>query len=405
VRDILYLHLRDSAPDATLAYALVPAQPGAGIQAQRGTLDAICALAAGRRVVAFVAGADVRLAAVQVPARDEARVLQAAPYVLEDQLAEDVDTLHFAIGAPGSAAGGAHPVAIVARARMAAWLDGLRERAVRPDALLPETLCLPSPEAGHWTGLAESGRVTVRTGAWTGFSCALDDLASYLLIADPDARAAVRLFVTRDVEFDFSRAGRPLELLPGYGSGLEVLARHWQPSASINLLQGAYSGKQAWQGPTGPWRIAATLAAAWLVVASTGYAVDTWRLGRELAAQTGRNFARCQQVFPKDCVSEPLVPDVVERQARVLRAGAGGAAPLFELLGGLSAALQAAPGLTLESLELREGALYLGLTGGDLQALEKLRAWYDTRRDARLEVETANAGSSGVQVRVKLTPA
>jgi general secretion pathway protein L len=404
VRDTLYIQLRDAAPDAPLAYALASAQPGAGAQAQRAPLDTILALAAGRRVVAFVPGADVRLASVQLPARAPAKILQAAPFALEDQLAEDVDTLHFAIGPPGQADGGAHPVALVARARMEAWLAPLRARSVRPEALLPETLCLPAPEAGHWTGLAESGRVTVRTGAWTGFTCALDDLGAYLQIADPDARSALRLFVARDVESDFSRAGRPVELLPGYGSGLEVLARHWQAAGPINLLQGAYSEKQDWQQLAGPWRFAAALAAAWLVAGGAYYLADTWRLGRDLAQQEQRNFARCQQVFPRDCVSEPMVANVVEQQARLLGAGTG-RAPLFQLLGSLSAALQATPGLTLDSLEFREGALFLGLTGTDLQVLEGLRAWYETRPDARLTVEAANAGSSGVQIRVKLAPA
>src|SRR5690349_2170785 len=111
MRDTLYLQLRDAAPDARLCYALAAGDPGVGIQAQQGTLDAILALAAGRRVVLFVPGADVRLATVQVPARAVPRILQAAPYALEDQFAEDVDTLHFAIGTPGSADGGAHPVA------------------------------------------------------------------------------------------------------------------------------------------------------------------------------------------------------------------------------------------------------------------------------------------------------
>lgn len=404
MRDTLYIQLRDAAPDALLAYALASAQPGAAAQVQHGTLDAILALATGRRVVAFVPGADVRLAAVQVPARAAAKILQAAPYALEDQLADDVDTLHFAIGAPGAADGGAHPIAIVARARMEAWLAPLRARSVRLDALLPETLCLPAPEAGHWTGLAESGRVTVRTGAWSGFTCALDDLGTCLQIADPDGRASVRLFVARDAESDFSRAGRTLELLPGYASGLEVLARHWQPVGTINLLQGAYSDKQDWQRLAAPWRLAGALALAWLATSAVYYAADAWRTGRELAAQTAGNFARCQQVFPKDCVSEPLMAAVVEQQARLL-SGAGGRAPLFQLLGSLSAALAANPGLTLESLQFREGALHLGLTGTDLQALENLRAWYETRRDARLQVEAANAGTGGVQIRVKLSPA
>lgn len=405
MRDTLYIQLRDPAPDAVLAYALASAQPGAAAQVQRGTLDAILAHAAGRRVVAFVPGADVRLAAVQVPARAAAKVLQAAPYALEDQLAEDVDTLHFALGTPGGAGGGAHPVALVARARMEAWLAPLRARSVRLDALLPETLCLPAPDAGHWTGLAEAGRVTVRTGAWTGFTCALEDLGTCLQIADPDGRAAVRLFVARDAESDFSRAGRALELLPGYGSGLEVLARHWQQAGAINLLQGAYSDREDWQRLARPWRLAGALALAWLVASGAWYAADVWRTGRELAAQTARNFARCQQVFPRDCVSEPLMPAVVEQQARLLRGGGAGRAPLFELLGSLSAALAANPGLTLESLQFREGALHLGLTGADLQALESLRAWYESRREARLQVEAANAGADGVQIRVKLTAA
>jgi general secretion pathway protein L len=405
VRDTLYIQLRDAAPDAPLAYALASSEPGAAAQVQRGALDAILPLAAGRRVVAFVPGSHVRLAAVQVPARTEARILQAAPYALEDQLAEDVDTLHFAIGAPGQADGGAHPVAIVARERLEAWLAPLRAHGVRPDALLPETLSLPPPDGASWTGLAEAGQVTVRTGAWSGFTCPLDDFATYLQIADPEARTPVRLFIARDVEFDFSRAGRPVELLPGYGSGLEVLARHWQPASTINLLQGAYSEKQDWQRLAAPWRVASALAVAWLVVSAAYFGIDTWRLGRELEAQRQDNFARCQNLFPQDCVSDLRVRELVDQKAGLLRAGGGGRAPLFDLLGTLGAALQATPGLTLEGLEFREGALYLSLTGSDLQTLESLRAWYDTRRGARLDVESANAGSGGVQIRVKLTPA
>jgi general secretion pathway protein L len=404
VRDTLYLQLRDVASDQSLAYALASAQPGVGVQVQHGTLDTILALAGTRRVVAFVPGADVRLAAVQVPARSAPKILQAAPYALEDQLAEDVETLHFAIGAPGQAEGGAHPVAIVARERMEHWLAPLRGRSVKPDALVPETLCLPAPEPGQWVGLAEGGRVTMRTGPYAGFACTLEDLGTYLQLADPEARATVRVFVTRDVEFDFSRAGRPIELLPGYASGLEVFARHWQAANPINLLQGAYSAKQDFQ-LAGPWRRAAALAAIWLGLTAVYVAADAWRTSRELAAQTQANFERCKQVFPRDCVSEQLMPAVIEQQARLLRPGAGGAPPLFQLLATLGAALQANPGLTLESMQFREGALYLALTGSDLQALENLRAWYGARRDAQLQVETANAGTTGVQIRVKLVPA
>ena len=85
MRDTLYVQLRDAAPDAPLAYALASAQPGVGVQVQQATLEAILALAGGRRVVLFVPGADVRLTAVKVPARTPQRILQAAPYALENR--------------------------------------------------------------------------------------------------------------------------------------------------------------------------------------------------------------------------------------------------------------------------------------------------------------------------------
>jgi general secretion pathway protein L len=213
----------------------------------------------------------------------------------------------------------------------------------------------------------------------------------------------LRLFVTRDVAFDFSALGRPLELLPGYASALEVLTRHWQGSTSINLLQGTYSEAEDWQRLALPWRLAGVLAVTWVAIAVTHQATAAWRNGRELAALSAANFQRCQQVFPRDCVREELMPAVIEQQTRLLRGG-GSRAPLFQLLGSLNAALAANPGLTLESLQFREGALYLSLTGADLQALESLRSWYGSRRDAQLQVETANAGTTGVQIRLKLTP-
>lgn len=405
MRDTLYLQLRDAAPEAPLSYALASAQPGVGVQGQRAPLDTILALAPGRRLVLFVPGADVRLASVQVPARAPQKILQAAPYALEEQLAEDVDTLHFAIGAPGRGEDGGHPVAVVARTRMDRWLAPLQAAGLRADAVVPETLGLPAPDAGYWTGLAEPHGASIRTGPYSGFTCALDDLDACLAIADPDARATLRLFVTREVEFDFSRVSRPLELLPGYASGLEVLARHWQPDASIDLLQGTYAEAEDWRRLAKPWRLAAGLAAAWLVVSAAYAGASAWRTGKELASLNRSNFERCQEVFPKDCVREELMPSVIAQQARLLRGGAGSRAPLLALLGSLSAGLQVTPGLTLESIQFREGALYLGLTGSDLQALEALRTWYASRRDARLEVEAANAGASGVQIRLKLVPA
>ena len=405
MRDTLFIQLRDAAPDAPVACALVSGAPGASIPVEHDALDAVLARAAGRRIVLFVPGVDVRLATVQVPARQEQKVLQAAPYALEDQLAEDVDTLHFAIasGASRRPAGEPHPVAIVARERMDHWLAPLRERNLAADAVVAETLSLPAPEAGRWTALAEPGRVTVRTGTFAGFSCSLADLEAYLQLADASGQIPLRLFVSKDVEYDFTRLGRPMELLPGYGSPLEVLVRHWRDATSINLLQGAYSQRQQWQGLGRPWRIAAAIVVGWAAVALAGEAAQALRAGAEIRRLEQANLERYKALFPGATRFDNLA--LQTQQQMVALRGGGGAAPLLQLLDAVAASLSANPGLTLQSMQFRDGALYLSLTGTDLQALENLRAWYGAHPATLLSVQDTNAAPDGVQIRLKLTAA
>ena len=399
MRDTLYIQLREPDADGRVPYALAGSQPELGLRTEHATLDTILGLAAGRRVVVFVPGADVRLAAVTVPARQPQKVLQAAPYALEDQMAEDVDTLHFAIGP--RQAGGSHPVAVASRERMDGWLSPLRARGVTPDALLPETLCLPTPEPDQWTAMVETERVVVRSGAYSGFACPLADLDSYLQLADPDARMRMRLFVTGGVDQDFTRLNRPVELIPGHAETLDVLVRYYRPESGINLLQGAYSQKEDWRRLAQPWRAAAAIALAWAGLALAHASVQSHRLGQELKSQDDKNLARFQALFP----AETKIVDLAAQTEQKLTALQGGAtnAPWFQLLEVVSAALAANPGLSVKSLQFREGALYLSLTGSDLQAFESMRVWFESRRDARISDVQANSGTDGVQVRLKMT--
>lgn len=404
MRDTLYLQLREPAADGTLAYVLTGADETLGIKVEHAPLEQILGLATGRRLVLFVPGADVRLTTASVPARQLQKILQAVPYALEDQLAEDVETLHFAVTLDPRRRRSAdvHPVAIVARARMEAWLAPLRARNLKPEAVVPETLCLPPPEPDHWTGYAESDRVTLRTGMYTGFACALADLPLYLEMADPEHQIPLRLNVVNEVAQDFTALARPLELLPGNISALELFVRGYRPEQAINLLQGAYSGQEGWQRLVKPWRLALGVALGWLVFAFGVQALQAVQLGKELRKQDADNIARFQALYPEETRIVDLSAQVQQKLAQL---HGGAKAPMFQLLGALSAALAANTGLTLQSVQFREGAMYLGLTGTDLQALENLRGWFASHHDATLEVQSANAGAAGVQIRLKLTPA
>jgi general secretion pathway protein L len=253
-----------------------------------------------------------------------------------------------------------------------------------------------------WHALADARQVLVRNGAWSGFACEIDELPGFLSLADPDKAHRLRLRITTENHRDWTRLDWPLELFPGVPGGLAALASSYRPEQSINLLQGGYAQSRDLLKLWAPWRLAAGLALAWIVVGAAAFAIDTWRLSTELERQSEANVARFQALFPNEARVVDLSAQL-DQQLRALSAsGAGGS--LFALLEALTQAMGATPDLKLTGLQYRDGALFLSLTGTDLQVLEALRNWFAENRIAALEVQSANAESGGAQIRAKLSP-
>lgn len=369
---------------------------------QQAPLREALARAVDKRLVVLLPTADVRLMRVSVAARSTAKILQAAPYQLEDQLADDVDDLHFALGP--RLPDGSHAIAVVARSRMDAWLALLREAQLQPEQFIPEVLCLPIGEPGLWSALAEPGQVTVRTGETATFVCENEDLLSMLQMSDPQRQQRLRIAVPRDVTADFTRLDWPLELLPGHGSALEALL-HGLPFASgWNLLQGDYSVAADRRRALQPWKLPAALAAGWLLVAGLSHGVHAYTLGQQLDQQDALNQQRFLSLFP----GETRIVDLtlqLDQQAAALRGNGSGSSGFLTLTESLTRALAAAPGLSLQGLQFRDGALYANLSGSDLQQLDALQNWFQQNPQARYERESVNSGTEGVQIRIKLSSA
>ncbi|WP_169577754.1 type II secretion system protein GspL [Sinimarinibacterium sp. CAU 1509] len=401
MRETLYIRLGVVDPDTPVAFCIARADAVASFVVEHAPLRALASQAAHRRVVVLVPSADLRLTSASIPARQGAKALQAAPFFLEDQLADDIDDLHFALGA--RQADGVWPVAVVGRERMNAWQSLLSDSGLRADALIPDALSLSVPDAQHFSVLIDGSQVIVRTDASGGFVCQREDLELCLGIADPDKVRTLRLIVPRDQAFDPSTLSWPHELSHGFAEPLEALLQNLRGSQPINLLQGNYSIQQDWLRYAGPWRVAAGLAGIAFVLAAANHGVQAYRLGAELEAQDAANRQRYQQIFP----AETRIVDLsAQLDQQLTRLNGGQSGPAFvSLMSVLAEAVDAVKGLTTQSVQFREGALYVSLSSDSLQALEKLKAWFETSRPARMEVQSANAGSEGVQIRIKLSPA
>src|ERR1700685_2217700 len=97
-----WLIIRLPRTPAEQASWIVADARGVAIEAPAGGPLALAQpAAAGRHVCVLVPGTDVLMMEPELPTKAGAKLAQMVPYALEEQLADDIDDLHFAIGRRG----------------------------------------------------------------------------------------------------------------------------------------------------------------------------------------------------------------------------------------------------------------------------------------------------------------
>ena len=129
-----------------------------------------------RLVVCFaVPGADARLLTLPVTAAEKKHISKSLPFTLEEQVAADIDDLHFA---SCSLDKDTLAVAIVLAQKMQQW-QGLLADFPGISQWLPEPLLLPWQQ-GEWCLVVEADTVIVRLGQCEGFTVESDMLSTLL---------------------------------------------------------------------------------------------------------------------------------------------------------------------------------------------------------------------------------
>ncbi len=356
-----------------------------------GAGEAPASAAAGRRVEVLVPAEDVHLCRARVPGRNRQRVLRAIPYALEEQLADEVESLHFAIGP--AAEDGDYPVAVVARARMNGWLESLQDMGLAPDRLLPDALALPLADDA-WSLLVDGDRALVRRDAWNGFALDTALLPGWfeLLAGREEAPPRVRVFGDAAVDLGVIEVEREDT---GGAPPLAILARGRARTEAIDLLQGSYGRREELGRLLRPWRATAVLLAAGLLLFLVSTGIDYYRLSREndrLAAEIEQLYRR---TFP-DAKRVVNARAQMEQRLKSLRRRAGQAgADFFGLLGETGKVLQQTPGIQVRGVNYRDGRLDLELTADNLQVLDRLKQ--KLVAGGRLAAEIQSATSEGGQ--------
>lgn len=407
----------------TLVLRLDPADHGVGTwivaddQGRRigapgaGPIDATEPVAAGRRVVVLVPAVDVLLTSVALPVRGASKVLRALPFALEEQIAEDIEALHFAAGR--MAADGMVTAAAVDREQLEAWLASLAEAGLEVQVICSEAEgCPAAPNHLNW--VLDADRCLARSGDGLPVLLEIESVAEALRFGpgfpgeSGDARH-LSVYVTPEGRM---RHGEALEAMRGELASLEMrilpdgvlphLAAGVVSREPINLLQGRYAPRTQLDRLWKPWRAAAALLAVLAVVMVGQQALRLVQLKQEEARLDAAIAEAFQQALPGARMEDPRFQ--VERRLAALRGtGSDSNESFLTALEAVGGALGETPGITLQSVSYRAGVLDLRLQAPSVDSLERIRQ--SVGRDGRFTatIQQATQRPEGVEGRIQLT--
>lgn len=397
MRDNLFIRL-DATDEVTWFTESEPAQ------VRKGALAEAAAGAVGKQVIVVVPGTDVILTKVAVPTRNRNRMAAAVPYLLEEQLAADVDESHFALGERD--AEGRVAVAVVSQARMDAWLALLAEAGLQADKLIPETLLLPySPD--DWSLLIERDRVSLRTAAQGGLSMDSANAAFILRHAVAEAESAparLQVWVASDAadavslpnDLQVDMRIEPLDVPP-----LVFLARRAHEVFVMDLLQGRYSRREQLGRMWRPWRPVAALLAVWVVLQ---FGVKFIQL-HELRMQDDKLREEISQIYMRTFPEAKRVVDArlqMQQHLTELRGGTGTVGEFLKLLAEVSGPTASLGGVEIDRLSYKDGEINIALMISDLQRLEQLKDGLSGETHLAVEIQSATARDKRVEARLQI---
>jgi len=386
-----------------------------------GTAEELAAFAIDNKVVALAPAGQVLRISASVPLKGNAKIRQALPFALEEQLVGDIDTQHFAFS--GKNADGLLPVAVVDRVLLQSWLDPLADSGIQLDALYAESDAVESAPA-TMSVLIDEGQAIVRDA--NGNVTATDTPSLPLILEmlleqqaeqlENDATVVpVDLRITCDTATheEYGDAWDKLRLrvdnldvsiLPD--GALPLLAANITASPGINLLQGEYTPKRELPIEWENWRVAAGLLGAFVLLVFILQGLTYWQLNRADSALDAAAGEVLEATFPGVDPGDNPWNELSNRLGSSETAADDPASTSFvQAVEVLSAAFVQTPGIKMETLNYRSGVVDIQLLAPDVAALDNLSKLIAKDGRFSAEILSANPSDKVVKGRLQITGA
>ena len=343
-------------------------------------------------------GEDVRLQRLTISPEEKKHLAKSLPFMLEEQLAGDVEQLHFASAALD---GLDYAVAICTTAKMHQWQSLLAEF----DGVglwASEALLLPWREE-EWCLLFEADKVLLRTGVCEGISVERELLPVVMTSALAEAEPPKALVVYGlEQAVELAEIPESLHAVVQWRKGDFCTALLLADTSSVkpNLLHGDFSVRlplsRWWQ----QWRLAAAvlLAAFGLQLLATW--TDYMQLKRENLSLQSTLMASYRQAYPKGNAPDPEVQ--LRRQLASLQ-GSAQSTGFVSLMDKVGAVIAGRKGTSIASINYsdRGGELRMNILAADYTVVEQIREGIN-KTGLKAVMESSSAQGEQVRARIRV---
>jgi len=387
-------------------------------QPMRGGLSEAAMAVQSRPVIVLLPATEAVTTTVDLPIRGGGRLNAALPYALEEQVAVDVDTMHFAAGDRRES--GLRPVAAVSRVQLDDWLEQLDDVGIQPWKMIPEDYGL-ARIPGTMSVLVDDDDILFNDGADTEFvlqgAKPSDALAAAGKLSDRDddspAEPQGHLIVYCDAadEERFSHDWIALRhelhsvdinlLADGALPRLAVTVASGQ---GVNLLQGRYAPSADYGSWLRPWRYAAILLLSLVVIGFAGKGVDYYRLTQEEAALRAQFNQEFQQIRPGD--TREILDPVAAVNSIKRGMGTGTADPVFlDSLRELAVAMRATENASIEALTYRAGVVDIRVTSSDVETVGEIQKMIGASGQFTASIQSTDRVADRINSRIQIREA
>ncbi|TWX55231.1 type II secretion system protein GspL [Colwellia hornerae] len=418
----LYIRLGTNAKDAVHWLIFSDDQEGiiaSGELPDANALEQLAEQAKQREVIALVPTSDISLKSLTVPSKSAKAMRLAVPYMLEDELAQDVEELFFAysdIKIAGSADNCF--VAIVECAQLALWQGWLKSADITCKKMIPDVLAMPlTNEENVGSAIVLGEQILIRQGQWQGITIDSNTwpLISQSLSETPageknssEQKSVAGNDSNNDVPSSFSL--NAYSLLPETVAKLTInsmpeelplallAATYSQDKAGrFNLLQGEFKIKEQRSPVLKSWFMAAGIAMFALLLNVGIKGAELMQLHSQQAEIEQQIISTYKKAFPK--TKRVRVSTIRSQLKRKLKdvGGASGESGFLAILTQVQPALALVPEIKPQTLKFdgKRNEIRMQAIASDYQYFDKLKIALE---ESNLTVSMGAQNNQGEQI-------